>query len=317
MESLVTPGLAAWLARPDARVALVGASGWIGMALVHVLLDASPELGAPKLRLFGSARRTIEVQGRTLEVEPLVGAADLGAGDWLVLHAAIVGPDRVAGGDAAEVRVTNDRLLAQVLDLADGVEAQRLVFFSSGAAQRTGFGSPAKQVYARMKAEHEDVTAAWAGERGRGLIMPRVFNLGGPYINHVGAYALGDFIQAARRDGRIAIGTASPVFRSYVHVREMAAVVLEAAVKPMFGAGPFDVAGAEIVELGALARMVGAALGMADIVVERPSGDGEADWYVGDGRAYQSALFAMGRAPVPLTRIVADTAAYLRVENPT
>jgi nucleoside-diphosphate-sugar epimerase len=308
VENVVSIALADWLARPHSRVAVIGASGWIGMALVDRLLEACPSLSA-RLALFGSAHRTIAIDGKTLGVMPLGEAAALEAGDWLVLHAAIIGADRVEGGDWQETRRRNDDLLAQALALAEGVAARRLVFFSSGAVHRQGFGSPARQAYARMKAEHEQAVARWAQRRR--LLVPRVFNLGGPYINHAGAYALGDFIQAATRDGRIAIGAANPVFRSYVHVLEMADLVLGLAVQD-HPIEPFDIAGAETVELGALARLVGTAMGVADIAVDRPPPIGaEADWYVGDGRVYQAALFEAGGVPVPLARIVADTARYL------
>jgi nucleoside-diphosphate-sugar epimerase len=294
-------------------VAIVGASGWVGMALVDQILALCPDLPPDRLRLFGSSVRDLELGGRQVRVEPLDALSSLGNGDWLVLHAAIIGGDRVEGGDLAEVRRRNDAMLDQVLALAETGKTRRLVAFSSGAAHRPEAGSAARRAYTAMKRDHEDVVAEWARRTGRAVLIPRIFNLGGPFINHAEAYALGDFILALSRQGHIAIGAADPVFRSFVHVSEMARVILDMATDEAQSAEPFDVGGAEVVELGALALAVGQALERADATIKRPEpGDGACDWYVGDSRRYQSALFRRGEQPTPLTRTVADTVAYLK-----
>jgi nucleoside-diphosphate-sugar epimerase len=293
-------------------VAVVGASGWIGKGLLDQILVSNPGLTPDRLRLFGSTRRSLALGGRDLEIEPLDAETRLGDGDWLVVHAALVGVDRVEDSDQAEVRRRNDALMRQVLALAATGATRRLVFFSSGAAGRPDAGGPAKQAYGRMKLAHEAEVAAWAARTGRAVLTPRVFNLGGPYINYVEIYALGDFILGLARHGRIAISAADPVFRSFVHLSEMARVILDMAVDDAQSAQPFDVGGVEIVELGALARAVGEALGLTDPAIDRPApGGGPGDWYVGDGRRYQSALFQRGEHPTPLKQIIADTVAYL------
>lgn len=302
---------AAWLSHPNHRVAVVGASGWIGMALVDQILATDGDLAPDRLRLFGSRSRPLKLRDHDLMIETLDGAA-LGDGDWLVLHAGIIGADRLDVDDPIALRRRNDVLLEQVLALAQTGATRRLVAFSSGAAHRPEAGSPARAAYATMKRDHETIVTEWGERSGGAVLIPRVFNLGGPFINHAEAYALGDFILNLARPGRIAIGAADPVFRSFVHVSEMARVILDMAVDEAQSAEPFDVGGAEVVELGALAQAVGEALGLAHPVIDRPApGGGVGDWYVGDGRRYQSALFARCERPTPLAQIIADTIAYL------
>ena len=64
--------------------------------------------------------------------------------------------------------------------------------------------------------------------------------------------------------------------------------------------------------MGDLARNVSELLAKADARIERPVvQDGDPDWYVGSGQAYQAALFRSGAEPCDLRTIIRDTAAYL------
>jgi nucleoside-diphosphate-sugar epimerase len=298
-----------WTTRRKGGVAITGASGWVGSAIVHHLLNTLPTPGAIPLRLFGSTRRTIEIAGRRFAVEPLANAAPLGAGEWLVLHLAVVGADRL-GGDLDRTEAANDAVLAQTLKLASSGSVRRLVYASSGAVYQAG-GSPQKRAYSEMKRRQEDAVRAWAAENGAPLLIPRIFNVGGRYINHIDAYALGSFIRQALASGAIEIEARRSVIRSYVHLDEFARALFDLAL----GAEDeltLDTAGAEVVELADLARAVGAALDLEVEVRRSPmSGDAE-DRYVGDGRVYQAAVARCQGAPIGLDCIIRDTADYMR-----
>lgn len=304
---------AAWLARGESRIAVVGASGWVGMALVDQILAAEPDLPADRLRLFGSQIRPLTIKGRALATEPLAPSTPpLEDGDWLVLHAGIIGADRVADGDLDETRRRNDAMLQQVLVLADTGRTRRLAAFSSGAAARPDAGGPAKQAYGRMKRDHEIALQAWSARTGRAVLIPRIFSLGGPYINHTRAYALGDFILQCAQAGRIAIGAGVPVVRSFVHVLDAARGVLDMAVDEAEGGEAFDVCLGRSTELQDLALAVAASLGTPPLI-DRPSvADTPGDVYVGEGARFQAVLARRGETPAPLSRMVDDTVAYLR-----
>lgn len=300
----------AWLTRPQSAVAIVGATGWVGRAILHAVLAASPDLPSERLRLFAGGPRPLTVANRSFETEALDQTTTLGSGRWLVVHAGVIGGDASPGG---EVRRRNDALLDRVLGIAGEADVERLVLVSSGAA---GFGDeapPAKAAYARMKRDHEQTAETWSRQTGVRLLVPRIFNLGGPYMTCSENYALGDFILRLSRDGRLAIGAADPVVRSYVHVLEMAGVLLEMAVDETEGGEPFDIYGAQVIELGDLAHEVASVLGLTNAQITRPAPTGgRGDRYVGDGRRYQAALSKTGRTASPLQAIIADTIAYLQ-----
>jgi nucleoside-diphosphate-sugar epimerase len=305
----VSARLVDWLADPAHGVAITGASGWVGRAMAHGVVEAAGPAGAPKLRLFGSAPRRVEIAGRSLPVETLRGAPPLGAGEWLVLHLAVAGADRVGEPDA--LRALNDAMLDDVLTLAGTGQVRRLVCASSGAVYQAGQGSPEKQAYSELKRDQEAVARTWAGEHGVSLLIPRIFNVGGPYMTHPDRYALGDFIRQARTGGMIEIGARRPVLRSYVHVLELAAVTFDLALgeDPML---VFDTAGPQVVEMADLAAAVGRALRLPRLEIRRPALEaGGEDRYVGDDAVYRAALARMGAEPIDLDEIIRDTAEWL------
>lgn len=308
MPASVSARLVDWLGDSDRGVAITGASGWIGRAMVHCVVEAAGH-ALPKLRLFGSEPRVVEVAGRSLPVEALQGAPPLGGGEWLVLHLAVAGPDRLSDTDA--LRALNNAMLGDVLALAGTGQVRRLVCASSGAVYQVGWGSPERQAYCDLKREQEARVRTWADERGAPLLLPRIFNVGGPYMTHPGSYALGDFIRQARAGGVIEIGARRPVLRSYVHVLELAAVVFDLAL----GEAPvlaFDTAGPQVVEMGDLAAAVGRVLDLPHLAIRRPALEaGAEDRYVGNGVVYRAALARMGAEPIALDEIIRDTAEWL------
>ena len=298
-----------WTTGRKGGVAITGASGWIGSAIVDHLLQTFPTSGAIPLRLLGSSARTLEIAGRRITVEPLLDAAPLGAGEWLVLHLAVVGADRL-GGDLDSTLAANDAVLAQTLRLASTASVRRLVYASSGAVYQTGV-APRKQAYSEMKRRQEATVRAWAGDAGAPLLVPRIFNVGGPYINHIDAYALGSFIRQALATGVIEIEARRPVLRSYVHLDEFARVLFALALGAEDGL-TFDTAGAEVVEMADLARAVGTTLDLEVEIRRPPMSESGEDRYVGDGRVYQAAVARRQGAPIGLDRIIRDTADYMR-----
>lgn len=311
MPAPISARLVDWLADPSHGVAITGASGWIGRAMAHCVVAAAGGAPPAKLRLFGSRSRLVEIAGRPLPIEPLRGAPPLGAGEWLVLHLAVAGADRIAEPPA--MRAENNAMLTDALALAAGGRVRRLVCASSGAVyDPVGHGSRDRQAYSDLKREQEALAQAWAEPRGAPLLIPRIFNVGGPYMTHPGHYALGDFIRQARAGGVIDIAAPRPVLRSYVHVLELAAVVFDLAL----GEAPvlaFDTAGPQPVEMSGLAAAVGRALDLPPLDIRRPALDasGGEDRYVGDGATYRAALAKMGGEPVELDEIIRDTAEWL------
>jgi nucleoside-diphosphate-sugar epimerase len=159
-----------------------------------------------------------------------------------------------------------------------------------------------------MKALQEAALADWCAVNGARLTTCRVFNVGGPYGNKLELYALSSLIRAALAGGDIPIRARGAVLRSYVHVEELMAVLMGSAPSSEL----FDSGGVEVVEIGDLAGMVCAQLGLdpARIVRQRDPG-APVSRYAGDGAVYQAAVRSLGLTPIGIEAIVSDSIAGL------
>lgn len=304
-----------WIRAPDTRVAVTGATGWIGEALAHLCCDLGLTQDNGRLRLFGSRDRTVDSHGRSFHIEGLSNASPLSEGRWLVFHFAFLGKEKTAELTPAEFERINETVLEDTKRLTASAADVRFVFASSGAVYTPdrGLVGPEGNPYGVMKVRHENDIREWTRSRSIPTVVSRIFNIGGPYINKQALYALSDFITQARDKKQIRIGAAKPVFRSFVHVTELCKVLFEVALKPDLTFVCFDTAGSEVVELGALATRVCRALDLDGVTIERPeiAAGSVSDWYVGDAKFYQTELVRAGLVPSSLDDIIRETARYV------
>ncbi len=145
------------------------------------------------------------------------------------------------------------------------------------------------------------------------VVVPRLFNLAGPFLNKPDHYVLGSIIRDIGRGGPIRLHATKPVVRSYVHVGDL----VDLAFAIMLGEGPapleaFDTAGERDIEVGELAALAASVLGEWSMPILRPPLDGTAaDRYVGDSTVINSLASLYGIEMKRLSRQIEDTALYM------
>ncbi len=298
------------------RLAVTGATGWLGTALVKMATRAGLTPDNGRLRAFASKPGLLGLEDETfLGLEALADATPLAGQGWTVAHFAALGKDRTADLPVADYVAQSEALQDAALRLIGGADAPRLIFASSGAVYGPEGRPPllAEEPYGHLKGLQEVSLAAWCEAHGFPLTVCRVFNVGGPYGNKLGLYALSSLIRSALAGGDIPIRAQGPVLRSYVHVEELMAVLFDQARSSTTSRViPFDSAGTEVVEIGDLARMVCAQLGLDPArIVRRHDPEASASRYVGDGADYQAAVGGMGLTPIGIEGIVSDSIASL------
>jgi UDP-glucuronate decarboxylase len=315
---LFPPSLAAALRASDLGVVVTGTGGWLGRAAVEMLAGAFGESAGQRLALFSSIDRMHRLRsGDTLACGRLASIAELARRPWLFFHFAYVTRDRVGEFGLAEYVRVNRWITGQVIAAARRVNAVGLFVPSSGAVygrNRELESSLEANPYGVLKLEDERTFVELAGELGCRAVLPRVFNLAGPFINKLRSYALSSLILAAQRGQLLRIRAAHRVVRSYVHVADLLSLALAFLLA---GDGEpiarFDTAGERAVEIAELADCILAVLG-AKLPIERPPLDvdrGRDDIYVGESGPMQ-ALAARFRLDIrPLETQIRDTALYL------
>jgi UDP-glucuronate decarboxylase len=302
---------------PSTRLAVTGATGWLGTAMAEMATRAGLTSDNGRLRAFASSPGRLVVEsGAPVELEALSEAAPLAGPEWTVAHFAALGKERTVDLPVSDYIAQGEALQEAALRLVAGADRPRLIFASSGAVYGPE-GRPsavAYEPYGHMKSLQELALADWCEAKGAPLTVCRVFNVGGPYGNKLELYALSSLIRSALAGGDIPIRAQGPVLRSYVHVEELMTVLVSQAQSSTPGPSlPFDSGGVEVVEIGDLTRMVCGQLGLdPGRVIRQLDPAAAVSRYIGDGADYQAAVRGLGLTPIGIEAIVSDSIASLR-----
>lgn len=309
--------LATRLRESDWRFVVTGASGWVGMATLELLHAALDEQASSRVLAFGSTTRELLLRnGRRVLQRPMTALEDLAPVPTMLLHYAFLTRDRVAGMSLHDYVAQNRAISEQVECCARSFGTRAALVLSSGAvyAQEGELTCDLNaNPYGVLKLEDEARFTCWAEDCGAKLLLPRLFNLSGPYINKLETYALATLIRAAQTDEPMRIRAAHPVVRSYTAVEDLLAVNLWHLAQGARTVVRFDTAGEREVEIGELALEVKRVVGSTLPVVRPPLENTRIDRYVGNGAKYAELLAEAGITPQTLPQQIARTADDLRL----
>jgi UDP-glucuronate decarboxylase len=310
-----SPGTRARLVDSSLDVVVTGGTGWLGRATLEMLDTGLGPRGARRVHVFASQPRTLELRsGRAVEVRPLAELADLRIGTHLLAHFAFATREKVAGLGVSEYIARNVRVTELVTQFAQRQRPAGAFMVSSGAVYFPGdlATNPYGVLKAREEAQFMGLAHGSATAPAR-VVVPRLFNLAGPFITKPELFVLGCIIGDVARGGPIRLHANHSVIRSYVHVRDL----IELAFAMMLGAGPlpaepFDTVGEREVEVGELALLAANVLGRPDMEIVRPPvEEARTDRYVGNPAVIRGLFDSHGVDALTLPRQIEDTARYM------
>jgi nucleoside-diphosphate-sugar epimerase len=311
----VPQALARRLREGDERIAVTGATGWLGRVTLE-LLRATLGDGGFAERVTAYASRARQVDG--IDVRALATLADAEPSPDVLLHYAFVTREFVGERGLNAYVAANLQISLDVLRALQRGGVRGFFYTSSGAVYAAG-GQPETDLrgnpYGALKHIDELVFTEACQATGAGCAIARVFNVSGPHMAKPRLFALGDLVLRAQARETLVIKARHPVRRSFVAAADLAALGLSLALAGEDAC--FDTAGERIVELGELAALVRAEIADDTLRIDR---DADpllvADEYVGRAGEMRALADRHGLRMSSLDQQIRDTAAGLQPHPP-
>ena len=295
----------------SSRFVLTGPSGWIGRAMLDALARACGGQLDGRVLAFGSQERSLTLaSGERLNVRALEAIEPDDVAAAHVIHLAYLTKEKADQLGEPAFSATNDAIDDALLAAIDSAGPASLFVASSGAASLAERGLD-RHPYGLAKLRQEARFLEWGAGTGVPVLAGRIFNIAGPHINKVRSYAISDFAMQARERCEINIEAQVPVFRSYLHVDDLCALVIGAALQ---GAGrdrPIDLCGAEVVEMEDLAALVAEASHNSPTINRPPVDYTRPSLYLGAHAQTKVLAMELGERLSALPLQVKDTIAWL------
>lgn len=251
------------------RFVITGPTGWIGQAL---LVRLAAELGTDFQRsvtAFASRARTIPVPGTAgIEVRALSDLVPEDLAGAHLIHLAYLTKEKADSLGEKEFCAQNIRIDDRVLDAAVQQNPHSIFVASSGAAAYA-LTDWTLNPYGLGKLRQEQRFLEFARNHRVPTLVGRVFNLAGPHINKLESYAISNMLLQARDHGKIRIKAAHLTYRSFMHVDDLAKLILSAGRRGINELTPVDLCGAEILEMADIAAGVASCFSTS-VAIERP-----------------------------------------------
>ncbi len=300
----------------DVRFAITGGGGWLGQATLEMLDQVLGAAFAERVSVFGSKARDIKLRsGRAVPCFELKEIVKLPRGPHYYLHYAFLTKDKLTTQSNDTFIRGNDIIRSYVIEAINNNECCGLFLPSSGAVYRADGKIDTDIVanaYGVMKAQDENIFSALATKQNFPAVIPRVFNLSGPYMNKVDLYALGSMLRDALADRPIVINAAHRVLRSYVHVADVIRLAISMLLEAQNNISVFDTAGDQVVELSELAQQIRTVLNMPHLEIKRPVVEaGKENRYIGRPGEMAALAKRFGFTLCSLGSQIEDTASWL------
>jgi len=287
---------------------ITGASGWIGKALLETLYHTLGKEFSQKVFAISATTKTIELRGG-ISVKTYNYNHDFPQNKkYIIFHLAFLTKDKLASHSEEEFLLQNQKIRSDITKIINDVKPQALFYSSSGAAH-----SQSDQ-YGIEKLDDEKYFAELAEKNGFEIIIPRIFNIAGPYINKVNLYALSDFIMQSKLSKTIKISAKIKVLRSYIHISDLLKICFSWILDDNKKEHKiiFDTANYDELEMADLADLVAKVMNNSTQII-RPEFDEKAaeNRYVGDGGIQKKLCQKYGINILNHQEIIEDTAKYL------
>jgi nucleoside-diphosphate-sugar epimerase len=226
---------------------------------------------------------------------------------YIILHYSYATKARLETLSEDEFNINCQKINDSLLQIIKNYRIETLIFPSSGAIYNQN------NPYAQNKINDEIYFSELSKKYNFNLMIPRIFNLGGPFINKPENYALNNFILQAKANKKIIINANNDVLRSYIHVNNLIDLFFKWIIDkdketPLI----FDVSHPNKIEIKNLAQKIIEVLKIdCEIISPNYNSQNPSDDYVGDSRKISSLCKRYQIDLENLEQIILDTNLFL------
>lgn len=287
---------------------IFGVSGWVGTALCDYLVS---ELKIKTEQIFpiSSSLKTLELLATNLTCYNSKEILAKDPKNSIFFHLAFKGKELASElGNAAFLKA-NQEIRETATQLIKELKPETIIYSSSGAAL-----DPNQETnpYGYQKAQDEKYFQNLATELNSRILIPRIFNIAGKYINKFEIYALSDLLLQAVNKQKMEIKAPCKVVRSYLEIFDLFKIIFAWLNEPTANYTLFETANYLDSELGDLANLVNEFLGTNYPIERELNPNLAANIYVGDIKTQETLTKKYGITIKSPLECVASTYDYLK-----
>jgi nucleoside-diphosphate-sugar epimerase len=282
------------------RVAVLGASGWVGRTACRWLTKLDTQVLA-----IASSNRVEEVGSMPIKCETFDLARLKEFKPTTVIDAAFITRERLESFSLENYVSSNEKLIEQALKAQSLPSVEKFIGVSSGASvPHLNEERPDLSLdpYGILKARYENRLIENSELRLKTTIA-RIWSVSGDLVTKPTLFAFSNLIQQAMT-GHIDINSSRKVFRRYVDLQDFIKVVCSS--RP----GPSRVidSGGRLVEICDLANLIFYQLGLPPSVGRYLESEYESDSYHSDDSTWQASIEEINYIPLALEEQIASVA---------
>ena len=266
----------------DFSFIITGSNGWFGKYILEILHNNLKSDFYKRVFPFSNSSSVIKLSQQA-EINCVNYDFQLDPHKkYVLLHFAFLTQDKLSTNSLDVFKEKNLEIRNNITNIINKNNVVKMLYASSGAVYNES------NLYGRLKKEDEKYFIDLTLSRNCEIIIPRVFNVAGPYINKYNAYALSNFICQAIENKKITINSKSLTYRNYVHISNIFEVCLAWLLdkNKLEKSLIFDASTKDSIELGVLAEEI-AKISQDNIKISRElDATMEKQCYAGDSKQF-------------------------------
>ena len=203
---------------------IYGANSWLGKATIDYLLTNLKIDNTNIIAISSSVKKLALRDNKSHDCYTITDILNKHYTDVIFFNYAFALKEQIGTLGNKKFIETNLQIRENAEKLIRHLQPLTIIYSSSGAAQNP---DQDQNPYGYLKREDEVFYRKLAQELGCKLLIPRIYNLAGPYINKLDVYALGNFIKQSLQNNKIKINAESEVIRDYIHVFDLVEIIVK------------------------------------------------------------------------------------------